>query len=91
MIINKDGKYPIKFGVVGAEASTAILYLSGDSGGGTLTLQYKDELDTWQDLTNGVLDINTENTLDMGVGMNIVLDVSGSTAPSISLIVKVAG
>lgn len=88
MNITADGTYAInKFnGVSKKNSPTSIVYLSGSLGGGTATLKYGDG-DNMIPLSDGLLSVGEQYTIEHGTDMSIFLVIAGSTTPDLNLLV----
>ena len=85
--ITPNGTFPLDSQLDGKVTGSLIVYLSGNFGGGTCTLVYKDLYDTDIPLIDGVLSTNSQYQIDAGISGRVYLKVAGSTSPAISLIV----
>jgi hypothetical protein len=92
MNITGNGDFHLKPKVRGKGAGTSIIYVSGTFGTATVTLNYKDETGTFIPLTDGVLAVDTQNSVDHGVGMDVyavIATADGTTDINIELANKV--
>ena len=83
MIITKDGTYLLNTGARGDSNSQIILYTSGTFSTATCKLQYEDEAGNFIDLEDGAVLVDTQNSINKGVGARIFLNVAsadGSTS-----------
>ncbi|NRA77122.1 MAG: hypothetical protein HRU18_02845 [Pseudoalteromonas sp.] len=78
MIITGNERVSLKSKTVGPYGDRYIIYLSGNLGSATATLQYKDELGTFVPLEDGVLLINSQNRIEPGREANLYLHVTGA-------------
>lgn len=82
--ITLDADKAVTLGKKIRSRGTALVVLSGDFGGGTLTLGYRDDLGGFQTLG---LSRTTEGSLEgpYGTGMELAVDLSGSTSPDLKI------
>ena len=80
MILTANGDFLVKPEVVGMNADTFIVYVSGSIDGAVMQLRYKDEGGNWVNLENGLLVIDTQNKVEAGRGAYIHLNISNAGA-----------
>lgn len=79
MNIIADGEYPIRVGSAGISTSRVVVYVSGELGGATAALGHKNSAGGVTPLQNGALTPGEQYTIDMGVGVELVVTVSGAS------------
>ena len=79
MLIEANGTYLVKPEVVGGNADTFIIYVSGTAASAVLTLNHLDEGGNYVPLEDGVLTTPSENQILAGRGANIYVVVTAAT------------
>ena len=59
------------------------LHLSGNFGGGTATLEFKDSSDTARAIANGAFSTATDKLVSLGFNTEVRVTLSGATSPSL--------
>ena len=88
MKLTTDGIYPLNLIKECVVDKTAI-YVSGNAGGGTLTVGYTDDYGTFIPLEEGVLTVGTQGVFFHGFGMNLHAQLAGASGAALSI--RVAG
>ena len=78
MIITQNGRSILKPELVGY--SSLIVYLSGNDGGATIKLQYRDEFNEFIDLEDGQLTVGSQDIVSCGHGGIVYLLVEGGNS-----------
>ena len=92
MKIIEDGKYILRSGVVGGGGTVTTVMVSGNLGGGTLTIGYYDDYSNFIPFVDGVVTgTNTQYVISHGSGVVPFLDVTGSIGAAISIVLTGKG
>lgn len=83
MLITVDGVYKLEVQNVG----TSVIYVSGSLGGGTATLGYMAG-SGFVGLTDGALAEDTQTEVRHGMGMKLVVQLVGSSTPSLEVMIR---
>lgn len=84
MLITEDGTFRIPDHKIGGLQSRRVVYFSGTPAGAVVTLQYKDELDNFVSLENGVLTIDTQNVITTGTDMTLYAQVTSANTAGVT-------
>ena len=79
MLITTDGLYALRLDNHKNNGSGIIVYCSGDQGGATVQLQYINGQGDAIDLTDGLLEENTQTEIRTGIGLNGHVNITGAT------------
>lgn len=79
MNITTDGNHLIKHNLQGIRPGVQVVYLSGVSGGATMSLAYTDEVGTIVPLTDGTVLVGNQYSVDTGIDQQLVLTVASAT------------
>lgn len=86
MRIAEDGRYKLSNSTEGFGGASSIVYVSGVFGTASVKLVHLDEEQNEIDLEDGALLVNTQNSVDHGIGADVLVRVTGSDGATAILI-----